>query len=116
MPMDIAAGQKVNKKAALGRWDWDSDQAKGQLLQVRTIIQRGPQPNTTRTRPIFTQTFFSYSFIYQAMFGCFIFQLKQAGSFRKRQPTIDLARGVDVAFAVFDDLRDLSGAVVGVDF
>ena len=36
--------------------------------------------------------------------------------FRKRQSFIDRAHGVDVAFAVFDDLGEFAGAVVGVDF
>ena len=34
---------------------------------------------------------------------------------RECQPPINLAHRIDVAFAVFDDLRQLPGAVVGVD-
>ena len=42
--------------------------------------------------------------------------LRLPRSFCKRQPPINLAYRIDVALAVFDDLRQLPGAVVGVDF
>jgi len=35
---------------------------------------------------------------------------------RKRQPFVNLPDGIDISFAVFDNLGELAGAVVGVDF
>ena len=39
-----------------------------------------------------------------------------ARPFRKRQTPVDLSNRIHVALAVFDNLGDFSGAVVGVDF
>jgi len=39
--------------------------------------------------------------------------LRRRWAFRKRQPTINLACGVDVELAVFDDLGERAGAIIG---